>query len=105
EYFLSVFQSCQVRPNVVERTSDMSVVRSLVANGYGFSLVNMRTKSEFAPDGERIAFLKLSDDIQPVVLGLVTKQVDYRSRIVEAFYQHAKAQFSSNGLRGIEMPT
>ncbi len=105
EYFLSVFQSCQVRPNVVERTSDMSVVRSLVANGYGFSLVNMRTKSEFAPDGERIAFLKLSDDIQPVVLGLVTKQVDYRSRIVEAFYQHAKAQFSSNGLRGIELPT
>ena len=100
EYFLSVFQSCQVRPNVVERTSDMSVVRSLVANGYGFSLVNMRTKSELAPDGERIAFLKLSDDIQPVVLGLVTKQVDYRSRIVEAFYQHAKTQFSSNGLRG-----
>ena len=101
EYFLSVVQSSIVRPNISERSSDLSVVRSLVANGYGFSLVNMRTKSNLAPDGEKLAFLKLEDDIRPLVLGLATKQVEHRSRIVDAFYQHVQQEVSENGLPGV----
>ena len=101
EYFLSVVQSSIVRPNISERSSDLSVVRSLVANGYGFSLVNMRTKSNVAPDGEKLAFLRLSDDIRPLVLGLATKQVEHRSRIVEAFYQHVQEEIQKNGLPGV----
>lgn len=101
EYFLSIVQSSTVRPNISERSSDLSVVRSLVANGYGFSLVNMRTKSNVAPDGEKLAFLKLSDDIRPLVLGLATKQVEHRSRIVEAFYEHVQREVQSNGLPGV----
>ncbi len=104
EYFLSVFHSCKVRPNVTERTSDLSVVRSLVANQYGFSLVNMRTISEFAPDGEKLVFLPLTDSIRPLVLGLVTKQVDHRSRIVEAFFEHVKQHVEKNGLPGVILP-
>ncbi len=104
EYFLSVFQSNGVRPNIMERTSDLSVVRSLVANGYGYSLVNMRTKSEFAPDGEKLEFRSLQDDIHPLVLGLVTKQVDHRSRIVEAFFEHVQSHVKTNGLPGVVLP-
>jgi len=104
EYFLSVFQSLNVRPNVTERTSDMSVVRSLVANGYGYSLVNMRTLSELAPDGERLSFLRLEDEIRPLVLGLATKQIEHRSRIVNAFYQHVKNLVENDGLPGVELP-
>lgn len=101
EFFLSVFQLSDVRPNIMERTSDLSVVRSLVANGYGYSLVNMRTKLEWAPDGEKLEFLNLEDDIQPLVLGLVTKQVDHRSRVVEAFFEHVQKHVDVNGLPGV----
>lgn len=104
EYFLSVFQSNNIRPKISERTSDLSVVRSLVANHYGYSLVNMRTKSELAPDGEKLAFLRLTDDIRPLVLGLVTKQVEYRSRIVDAFFQHVEQHVEENGLPGVILP-
>ena len=104
EYFLSVFQALDVRPNVTERTSDMSVVRSLVANGFGYSLVNLRTRSELAPDGEKLAFLALEDDIRPLVLGIATKQVEHRSRIVQAFCQHARERFENNGIPGVELP-
>ena len=104
EYFLSVFQACKVRPNITDRASDLAVVRSLVANGYGYSLVNMRTKSELAPDGEELAFLALTDDIHPLVLGLATKQVEHRSRIVEAFFDHVKKQTESHGLPGVILP-
>jgi DNA-binding transcriptional LysR family regulator len=105
EYFLSVFQYSDVRPNIMERTSDLSVVRSLVANGYGYSLVNMRTKSEWAPDGEKLEFLRLKNEIHPLVLGLVTKQVDHRSRIVEAFFEHVQDHVGTSGLPGVILPT
>jgi DNA-binding transcriptional LysR family regulator len=105
EYFLSIFQAIGLRPKIADRTCDMSVVRSLVANGYGYSLVNMRTRSEFAPDGERLTFLRLEDEIRPLVLGLATKQVEHRSRIVSAFYEHAKYLFENDKLSGVELPT
>lgn len=104
EYFLSVFQSHGVRANVVERTSDMAMVRSLVANHYGFSLVNMRTSSKTAPDGQELAFLELKDDINPLVLGLATKQLEHQSRVVRAFFEHAKDQVDKIGFSGIELP-
>lgn len=101
EYFLSVFHDCKVRPNICERTSDLSVVRSLVANQYGFSLVNMPTKSDLAPDGEKLAFVKLTDKIRPLALGLVTKQTEYRSRVVDAFFRHVQQHVTLNGLPGV----
>jgi len=101
EYFMSVVQSSIIKPTILERSSDLSVVRSLVANRYGFSIVNMRTKSDLAPDGEKLAFLRLADDIRPLILGLATKQVGYRSRIVEAFYKHVQQEVEKNGLPGI----
>lgn len=101
EYFMSIYQTCGVRPNITDRTTDLSVVRSLVANGYGYSLVNMRTKSQFAPDGEKLAFLSLSDDIQPLVLGLATKQIEHRSRLVDAFFNHVQEHTKEHGLPGV----
>jgi DNA-binding transcriptional LysR family regulator len=100
EYFLSIFQTRQVRPDIAERTSDMSVARSLVANGFGFGLVNLRSGSDLAPDGKRLAFLPLSDDVRPMVLGIGTKRSAFRSRIVGAFFDHVRALVANEGLPG-----
>jgi len=100
EYFLSIFQTRQVRPDIAERTSDMSVARSLVANGFGFGLVNLRSGSDLAPDGKRLAFLPLSDDVRPMILGIATKRSAFRSRIVGAFFDHVRALVASEGLPG-----
>jgi len=104
EYFMSVLQSSAIKPSISERSSDLSVVRSLVANGYGFSIVNMRTKSDVAPDGEKLAFVRLANDINPLVLGLATKQVQHRSRIVDAFYKHVQQEVEKSGLPGVLLP-
>lgn len=101
EYFMSILQLSSAKPVVLERSSDLSVVRSLVANGYGYSIVNMRTKSELAPDGKKLAFVRLADAIPPLVLGLATKQVQHRSSIVEAFYHHVQQEVAKNGLPGV----
>jgi DNA-binding transcriptional LysR family regulator len=104
EYFLSVFQDLDVRPNVAERTSELSIARSLVANGFGFSLFNMQPKTKLAPDGGQLAFVRLTDSIRPLTLGLATKQIEYRSRIVDAFFNHMKELVETNRFPGIVLP-
>ncbi|MDP2567193.1 LysR family transcriptional regulator, partial [Pseudoalteromonas marina] len=42
DYFLSFFDATAVKPYISERTRDMAVARSLVANGFGYSIVNFR---------------------------------------------------------------
>jgi DNA-binding transcriptional LysR family regulator len=101
EYFLSMFQHCGFRPNIAERTSDMFMARSLVANGFGFGLLNMRTRSDMAPDGEKLVILPLTGAVRPVVLGLATKQSEHRSGIVAAFFDHVKEHLQSKGLPGL----
>ena len=101
EYFLSMFQHSGFRPNIAERTSDMFMARSLVANGFGFGLVNMRTRSDTAPDGERLAIIPLTGDVRHVVLGLATKQSEHRSGIVAAFFDHVKKHLHTHGLPGL----
>jgi len=101
EYFLSMFQHSGFRPNIAERTSDIFVARSLVANGFGFGLVNMRTKADVAPDGKKLAFLPLNDVVRPMVLGLATKRSEHRSGIVAAFFEHVIEHLQTKGLPGM----
>ncbi|MCF7698020.1 hypothetical protein GLR48_01560 [Loktanella sp. M215] len=104
EYFLSLFHDCGLRPNITARTSDMSMVRSLVANGFGFGLVNMRTRSDLAPNGEKLVTLPLTGPVRPVALGLATKRSDHRFGIVAAFFRHAKDHLHDTGLLGLDDP-
>jgi len=104
DYFLSMFQMCGLRPVIAERTSDLAVARSLVANGFGFGLINTRTDTRFAPDGEKLAFLPLKGGLRPMVLGLASKRSDHRSRILTAFYDHVQTRVAQTGLPGMGEP-
>lgn len=101
DYFLSMFHAAGVRPVIAERTSDIWVARSLVANGFGFGLVNVPTKLTQAPDGEPLVFLPLTGDHRAMVLGLATKRSAHRSRILTAFYEHVRNRMAQNGLPGM----
>ncbi len=104
DYFLSTFHAAGLRPNVAERTSDLAVARSLVANGFGFSLLNTGTRTHSAPDGERLVILPISDDVRPVILGIATKQVEHRSGMVAAFFSHLRQRLQTHGLPETDIP-
>lgn len=101
EYFLSIFQSAGLRPVIAERTAQMSVARSLVANGFGFGLINMRMQTDLAPDGTRLALLPLSDRVRPMILGLALKQTEHRTQIVQAFCDHVQAEVGRGAVPGV----
>ena len=101
EYFLSTFQNSGFRPEISERTASLSVARSLVANGFGFCLINMRPPTTIAPDGEELAYLPLHGDHRHLVVGMATKRSEHRSRIVAAFHDHVRGRIDACDLPGM----
>ncbi|SIN84405.1 LysR family transcriptional regulator [Vannielia litorea] len=101
DYFLSLFRSLGRRPQIIERTREMAVQRSLVANGFGFGLANMRTVSDTAPDGKPLIFLPLSGNPEPLNLGIATTRAVHVSRRVQAFIDHCHDLVDARRLPGL----
>ncbi|MEO1555468.1 MAG: LysR substrate-binding domain-containing protein [Pseudomonadota bacterium] len=88
DYFLSTFQMADTQPNIAERATDLALVRSLVAHGYGYSLVNIGTEHTLSPEAIELAFRPVREPVKPLMLGLATMRADQRSAIVAAFFDH-----------------
>jgi DNA-binding transcriptional LysR family regulator len=102
EYFLSVFQKKGLRPNIAERTSDIAVMRSMVANGFGYGIANMRPLNTLSPDGKRLVFIPLDDDIRALKMGVVTPNAEHRTRTVQAFIDHCRSFVREQGTFGTD---
>lgn len=92
DYFLSLFQG--VEPLITERTRDFSLARSMVANGFGYTLANIRPASDQAPDGGRLVYVPLEGAGPGLSLGLMLAQGAGRSATQAAFVDHARAELS-----------
>ena len=100
-YFLSLFQERGLRPQIAERVSNLSSLRSVVANGFGYGLLNVSTKTNLAPDGRKLVFRQLVGKHRPMVFGLTRMKSHYSPRIVTAFADHVRKQVSVSGLPGM----
>lgn len=101
EYFLSTFHHSGVRPNVAERTSDIAVMRSMVANGFGYGIANMRPLNTMSPDGKPLAFVPLEGDLRPLTLGVATPEGDHRTQTVNEFICHCREFVGEQGVFGV----
>lgn len=105
EYFLSFFNKLGIKPQIAERTRDMAVMRSLVANGYGYSIANIRPLSNLSPDGGELAFIPLTGDVRHMQMGLVMARGADRTSTVKAFIAHCREKISEGGVPGIQTGT
>ncbi|MDH3661350.1 MAG: LysR family transcriptional regulator [Alphaproteobacteria bacterium] len=104
EYFLSMFQSRGLKPKIAERTSDLPVLRSLVANGYGYALANIRPSITVAPDGGALEMVALDGDFRPMTLGIAMVRSERRTRLVAAFQEHCRSQITNQHIPGMAPP-
>lgn len=100
DYFLSFFDDVGRRPEIVERTRDMAVMRSLVANGFGFGIANIRPFSDLSPDGRKLRFVPLEGQPRPMQLGLILPQGARRVLTVSAFVTHTEQVIEEWGFPG-----
>ena len=101
DYFLSFFAKAGLSPHVAERARDMGVMRAMVANGFGYSIANIRLGSDRAPDGRRLIFVPLVGDVRPMQIGLLLPRSDQRRRIVAAFVTHCQTALTDAALPGL----
>jgi DNA-binding transcriptional LysR family regulator len=101
EYFTSLFAKAGVTPNIVARSRSEEVVRSMVANGIGYALFNVRPKSNQALDGKRMVRVRLAGTHRPMQLGLATYKPMKQSRLTRVFMERCRAYISDQYIPGM----
>ena len=87
DYFLSFFEKAHVKPVIFERTKDMALVQSMVANGFGYSFANVRPRTNEAPDGGPLVFIPLAGEVKPMRMGLLCPSGAHDLPTIRAFME------------------
>jgi DNA-binding transcriptional LysR family regulator len=104
EYFLSMFMKEGIEPNIAARSTHQDVIRTMVANGYGYTLANIRPRCELALDGRRLSRVRLSGDHRPMMIGVLTLAQRRKSLLVDAFVRHCRQIVSDAYIPGMVVP-
>lgn len=104
EYFLSLFINEGLSPNIVTRSAHQEVIRTMVANGHGYALFNVRPRSDLAMDGRKVVRVRLAGDHRPMVVGSATLGSLPQSGLVRAFEAHCQASVSDSYISGMVAP-
>ena len=101
EYFAALFAEAGLVPRIAHRSRQLELVRSMVANGYGYTIANARPAVDVAVDGRPLASVPLAGDHRPVVMGLATLRAEREPRVVEAFRAHCREALDAGALRRV----
>jgi len=104
DYFMSLFAGVDHRPRIVERTRDMAVVRSLVANGFGFSVANTFPLTAMSPDGRPMTFVPIENPPRMLELGLAMTEGTDNALVVRAFAEHCAGSIAAGQIAGMVPP-
>ena len=100
DYFLSVFQHAGIAPKISVRTTQIDVVRTMVANGLGVSVVVSRPLNEAALDGKIVISMPISNPMPPLPIGsLARRLVD--TALIAAFRQHLRLTIGDDYIPGM----
>lgn len=95
EYFLSIFESAKVTPNIRFRSGSFEMVRGLVGHGLGYSLLATKPASNMTYDGRAVATVRLDCDAPASRVVLATRRGVQLSPVAQAFAGHCREFFKS----------
>jgi DNA-binding transcriptional LysR family regulator len=104
EYFLALFMRERLTPNIAWSSVQFEVVRAMVANGLGYSLLNVRPRSDVALDGGRLKPVALAGDPPALRVGIATLKQLKKTRLAEAFEAHCRELISDQQIPGMAPP-
>lgn len=104
EYFFALFMKDGLEPRIYSRCIHQEVVRTMVANGYGYTLANVRPRSDRSLDGRRIVSIPLAGQHRPMVIGTMTLARARKSRLLTTFEDHCRASISNTAIPGMFAP-
>ncbi len=100
-YFMSLFERHNLKPRIYARTRHIEVQRALVAQGYGYSLGNVRPINQNSLDGSRLNYVPLSGYNPGLTLGIATLANIKKTTVVDIFSQFCREQISTDNIPGM----
>jgi DNA-binding transcriptional LysR family regulator len=82
-----MFAEAGMEPNIAYETGSFEMVRGLVANGYGYSLLHSRAPHHRALDGSPLVSIPLSEPMREMHMGLARLASSRPTRMAQAFAQ------------------
>lgn len=104
EYFLALFLKEGLQPKIHSRSASQEVVRTMVANGHGYTLANVRPRSDLALDGRRVVRVRLAGNHRPMLVGSAVVAHVKKSRLLQAFEAHCSSFISDGYIPGMVSP-
>ena len=101
EYFLSLFFQEGLTPQIAARSMHPDVIRTMVANEYGYALFNARPRNDAALDGKPLQVVPLKGPYRPTSLGLASMRQSGRPRALIEFEEHCRTQINRRGIPGL----
>jgi DNA-binding transcriptional LysR family regulator len=102
EYFRSLFLAESLTPSVAHRSRQPEAIRTLVANGYGYTIVNARPLVDRALDGRALKTARLTGEPRPMWLGVARLTETRPTRVVAAFLEHCERVVAESGVPGLQ---
>ncbi|OWW21648.1 LysR family transcriptional regulator [Noviherbaspirillum denitrificans] len=93
DYFLSILHVGGATPRLVLKTHSIEMVRSLVANGHGVSILVTRPSRDYSYDGKRIVCKPLEGNLPPQKIVAAAAAEGRLSPAAEAFIRVARNHF------------
>ncbi|MGO4852076.1 LysR family transcriptional regulator [Phaeovulum sp. W22_SRMD_FR3] len=104
DYFMGLFARAGLTPKISGRFHQQEVIRTMVANGFGYTIANIRPRSDVALDGRGVVKLRIAGPQQPMRLGLLRVARQHPTRLVQTFMDHAASMISDSYIPGMETP-
>ncbi|EEX14790.1 LysR-family transcriptional regulator [Citreicella sp. SE45] len=104
DYFLALFARMGLVPKISARLQQQDVIRTMVANRFGYTIANIRPKSRLALDGRSVAKVRIAGDHKPMRLGLLRVARQAPTRLVGTFMDHCATLISNSYIPGMEAP-
>lgn len=101
EYFTSLFRRAGVEPKIGFRTKSVPMVRSLVANNLGFSLLNFRPRVRADYDGKPLVHVEIQESYSGLELVVAWRRGVRLTARSRAFIEVAKAHVEPAGNQAV----
>lgn len=104
DYFMGLFARAEVTPKIVARLQQPDVIRTMVANRYGYTIANVRPRTSVALDGRHVVKLRIAGTPRPMKLGLLRVARQEPTRLTTAFMEYCQTLISEAYVPGMEPP-
>jgi DNA-binding transcriptional LysR family regulator len=96
-YFTRILETAGITPRVAFSSPSLEVVRGLVGQGLGYSILVTRPFGDHSYAGEELAVRPIADEVERGVIALAALKQMRKTRLVSAFEAHCVDYFRTVG--------